>query len=104
MIDQLHERQVIAWERIAMALERISDTAKEAYGQLWPAKGPARDAVITRIPTEEENKRKESGNTNIPVDQWLGEFENEEEEIGPRERAFLESKHDASSEAAPKAG
>ena len=47
-----------------------------------------REAIISRLPTKEDILKKQTGNTDGPVEEWLGEFD-PEEEIGPRERDFL---------------
>jgi hypothetical protein len=88
------ERLVIAWEGIAQNLGALNETLRTAIDKQWPSAREFREAVITRLPTAEDRLKKETGNTDGPVDQWLGEFD-PEEEIGPREREFLARKGQA---------
>ena len=89
MTKEQDERLVAAWEALARGLGEWNEIARTAIGKQWPDAREARPAVVSRIPTSEDKLKKETGNTDGPIDQWLGEFD-PEEEIGPREKDFLE--------------
>jgi hypothetical protein len=102
------ERLVVSFERISEALEALSGTGKRFFDKQFPEPREHREAIISRIPTAEDKLKIEQGNTNNPLGEWLS-LDSEEEELGPRERAFLEvqakerSKLDASTKANSKA-
>lgn len=82
------ERLVVAWEGLAKAVGDLNETARLAISKQWPDARTPREAVFSKLPTAEEKLKAQTGNTSGPVDEWLGEFD-PEEEIGPREREFL---------------
>lgn len=88
MNSKQEERLVAAWEAIAKGLGDLNETARDAISRQWPNVREPREAVISRIPTAEEKARERTGNTTGPIEEWLGEFD-PEEEIGPREKDFL---------------
>jgi hypothetical protein len=108
MTKEQEERLVASWEAIAKGLGDLNETARSAIAKQWPKTRKPREAIITRIPSAEDKIKQQTGNTDGPVDEWLGEFD-AEEEIGPREREFLaaqgkQSKFVASPKKASKAG
>lgn len=94
MNSKQEERLVAAWEGVAQKLGDINETFKAAVSKQWPEPKPVREAIISRIPTPEDKIKKETGNTDGPVDEWLGEFD-PDEEIGPREKAYLDNQRGA---------
>jgi hypothetical protein len=99
------ERLVVSWEGIAREIGEFNATLKQAIGKQWPEPRERRDAVISKLPTEEDKIKVQTGNTSGPIEDWLGEFD-PEEEIGPREKEFLERRQSKSitrSKASPKA-
>jgi len=86
--EDREERLVLAWEALAAGLGALNEIARTAISKQWPDPREPREAVVTRLPTEEDKIKEKSGNTDIPLGEWLGEFD-PEEEIGPREREFL---------------
>jgi uncharacterized membrane protein len=80
MMTELEERFVAAFEQIAEALAGIDDTQKRQFAKQWPEPGKKREAVITRVPTEEDLIREEQGASDEPIEEW----------IGLREREFIE--------------
>jgi hypothetical protein len=80
MMTELEERFVTAMEQIAEALAGIHDTQKKRFAKQWPEPGKKREAIVTRVPTEEDLIREEQGASNEPIEEW----------IGFREREFLE--------------
>lgn len=90
MTKDQDERLVNAWEGIAEGLGGLNETLRTAISKQWPDPRKPREATISRIPTAEDKLKAQTGNSDGPVEEWLGEFPNEqEEEIGPREKEFL---------------
>lgn len=108
MTEEQDERIVMAIERIAEAfdfmagsLEAIANTAGDFHSRMFPGRKIGADATITTVPSEEELLRKSQGQTGESLKDWT--TLNEPEEIGPRERAFLEKqKKEAESVSGPK--
>jgi len=90
MNSKQEERLVVAWEELARGLGELNEIARIALSKQWPETRERRDAIITKLPTAEDKIKKETGNSDGPIDEWLGEFD-AEEEIGPREKEFLAS-------------
>lgn len=88
MTKEQEERLVAAWEGVARGLGDLNETARSAISKQWPEARQPREAVITRLPTAEDKIKAQTGNTDGPVDEWLGEFD-PEEDIGPREKEFI---------------
>jgi len=99
--DNLFERLVVCFEKIAGALEGLNETKQKQFQKEWPEGKAVRHAVVTRIPTEEDKILESQGIDGTPLDEWLSIPEEEREFIGEREREFLEEqkKRDASSQA-----
>jgi hypothetical protein len=93
--DQLRsfcERFVVSFEKIAVALEGLNDTHKRIYERQFPQRSEVREAVVTRVPTEEDRIRETQGASNVPIGDWLADIEEEEENIGFREQEWI-SRH-----------
>lgn len=90
MTEDQEERLVGSWEAIARALGEINETARSAISKQWPDARQPREGVITRVPTAEDKIKAQTGNTDGPIEEWLGEFD-PDEEIGPRTRAWDEA-------------
>lgn len=90
MTKDQDERLVAAWEGLARGIGEVSETLRTAIAKQWPDAREPREAIISRIPTAEDKVKEQTGNTDGPIDEWLGEFD-PEEEIGPREREFLDA-------------
>lgn len=88
MKEEQNERLVLAWEGLVKAVGDLNETARSAISKQWPEARKPAEAIISRVPTAEDKIKKETGNTDGPIDEWLGEFDSEEE-IGPREREFI---------------
>jgi hypothetical protein len=88
MTKEQEERLVIAWEGVAKGLGALHEIARTAIGKQWPESKPTREAVVSRLLTAEDKLKEQTGNTDGPIQEWLEEFD-PEEEIGPREREFL---------------
>ena len=110
MTKDQEERLVVSWEGIAREIGEFNATLKQAIGKQWPEPRERRDAVISKLPTEEDKLKVQTGNTSGPIEDWLSEFDDEQGEVGPREKAWREahgetgqSKPPARSKASPKA-
>lgn len=92
----LAERYLISQERIAAALEGLNETYRRAFERQYPQRKEVRDAVITRVPNEEDRLREAQGGSEArTLADWLSEVEDEEEEgeyIGVREREWLNAR------------
>ncbi len=105
MDEELFLRLVQSFERIAEALGDICVIQKRRYDRDYPERREPRDAVLSRIKTEEDLAKERQGATNEPISEWLGGYE-EPDFIGAREKAFLEEQRqrNASTQAEPQAG
>jgi hypothetical protein len=90
MIDEplQTERIVVAIERIAEALAGIYETKQKELAKRYPERKEPRDAVVTRIPTEDDRIREEHGASEEPIEEW----------IGIREREYLANRASAKAE------
>lgn len=87
MTPDQEERLVLAFEQIATALTGIDDTRKKQFAKQWPERKEVREAVVSRLPSEEDRIRAEHGAGSESLEEWLSTLE-EDEAIGPREREF----------------
>jgi hypothetical protein len=105
--DQMNafvERFVLSFEKIGTALEGLDETYRRHLDKLYPARAERREAVVTRVQTEEDRIREAQGSSAKPLDQWLSEVEEEEEEreyIGVRERVWLDGQKRKQTEEKP---
>lgn len=97
--DQLNafcERFVIACEKIAESLEGLHEIERNKFRRQFPERREVREAILTRVPTEEDRIRENiGGQSGIGLDQWLSGAEEEsdseqEEDIGAHEREWLQ--------------
>ena len=88
--DQI-DRLVLAWDRIGIALEGLHEEIKRAGKRYWPEPGQQREVIVSRVLTEEDRIRERQG-INIPIEQWLRNLPEPEEDpriIGERSRQWL---------------
>lgn len=100
-MSALAERLVMSFEKIAVALEGLDVTYRRHYEKLYPERKEIRDAVVSRVPTEEDRIREAHGASDKPVTEWLNDIEREEEDaqdVGVRERQWLEAQGRAGQE------
>jgi hypothetical protein len=66
-------RLVVSFERIGIALEGLHEEAKRAGKRFWPEPGQQREAVLTRVETEEDRAKKRLGlaDESITIKEWL---------------------------------
>jgi hypothetical protein len=91
--QELNEKLVSAIEGIAKALGGLHEEAKQAGKRYWPEPREQREAVLSRVPTEEDRiKERQGAGANVPIEQWLTELGDPEgadsEYIGEREREW----------------
>jgi hypothetical protein len=88
MTEDQEERLVVAFEQIALTLRGIHDTGQKEFARRWPERKEVREAVVTRIPTDEDRIREEHGaGGDEPLQDWLN-LPPEGEWIGLREQEF----------------
>jgi hypothetical protein len=85
---------VLAFERIASALEGLHEELQCAGNRYWPQPKEQKEAILGRVLTEEERIKKDRGNSDkIPIEEWLtnlGEHDDEEEGVvGDRSRQWI---------------
>lgn len=91
MSDQLEEaldRDTRAMERLADAFEMIAKLMAQFYDKMYPPKDEPRDVTLTRLPDTVDRIRQDQGASEETTERWL---RLDEEEIGPREKEFIES-------------
>ena len=93
MNEEIIERLVASLNIIASSLEGLHEEAKRAGQHYWPEPGQQKEAIFSRVPTEEDRIREQQGvGDNIPIDQWitdLGDPEGEAGIIGERSRQWI---------------
>lgn len=95
MTEEQDERIIIAIEKIADAydfmagsLEAIATTLAQHHAKTFPSKRTPAEATISRVPTDEDKLKESQGSTPGSLKEWT--TLDEEEEIGPREKAWLQ--------------
>jgi hypothetical protein len=87
------ERLAFAFERIATALESFNEEFRQAGTRYWPRPGQQKEAVLSRVPTEEDKIRERQGLADDrPIKDWLeelGDPEGEAEIVGERSRQWI---------------
>ena len=71
MTNDQNERLVVAYESIGKALEGIHEEVKGAGRRYWPKPGEQRESVLTRVPNEEDEARRNLGISDGPIEDWL---------------------------------
>ena len=98
MNDELFERLVLSFESIAQSLVGINETKQAEFAKRYPEQKVVREAIVTRLPNEEDKLLESQGIDGKPLEEWLQIPEDESEFIGEREREFIEEqKRNASS-------
>jgi hypothetical protein len=103
MNEDQEERLVTAFEQIATALTGIYETEKRQFVKQWPKQKKRREAVYSRVPTDEDRLREEQGASSQPIEKWYSTID-EAEVIGERERAFLAAEAAARAQVASAGG
>ena len=84
MTKDQNERLVLSFESIARSLEGLNETAKQAGKRYWPAPGQQREAVLSHVPNEEDEARRNLGISDGPIEDWYTLTPAEDEPIGER--------------------
>jgi hypothetical protein len=84
MTKEQNERLVLSFESIARSLEGLNETAKQAGKRYWPAPGQQREAVLSHVPNEEDEARRNLGISDGPIEDWYTLTPAEDEPIGER--------------------
>jgi len=104
MDENVVERLVVCFESIAKSLEGLNESAKRAGTRYWPEFKQPREAVISRVPNEEDKIKEAQGASDKPISEWLGELgdSDDNEYIGERTKQWIKD-HAVESNAGPKA-
>ena len=89
MTKEQNERLVLSFESIARSLEGLNETAKQAGKRYWPAPGQQREAVLSHVPNEEDEARRNLGISDGPIEDWYTLTPAEDEPIGERTAQWL---------------
>jgi hypothetical protein len=84
-----NERIVLSFESIARSLEGLNETAKQAGKRYWPEPGQQREAVLSHVPNEEDEARRNLGISDGPIEDWYTLTPAEDEPIGERSAQWL---------------
>lgn len=87
MTPDQEERIVVAWEKIAGALEGLNDRSERAFAKQYPDK-ERREAIGSRVPTPEDKIRENQGVGAKSDIEWLSELQ-DDRFIGDREAEYL---------------
>ena len=89
--EECFERLVMAHERLALAIESFVDEVRRAGMRYWPLPSQQREAVVSRVESEEERELRMQGarrrTVNEVVDPTVEEVP--DEFIGERTRQWL---------------
>ncbi len=85
MTKDQNERIVVAYEVIGKALEGIHEEIRLAGKRYWPAPGEQREPVLSHVPNEEDEARRNLGISDGPIEDWL----ELDEPIGERTAQWL---------------
>jgi len=73
------ERLVVAFESIGESLKGLNESVKRAGNRYWPEpKGP-REAILSRVETDEDRAKKSLGESDQPINEWLTDLGDPEE-------------------------
>lgn len=75
--------------RLVQSFESIAESLKRWCDHEFPERREPRDAVVSRIKTEEDLAKERQGASTGPISEWFGGFE-DKEYVGVYEKAFLE--------------
>jgi hypothetical protein len=90
MTEDQDERLVVAFEKISKALGGLHEQAKRAGKRYWPEPGQQKEAVLSHVPNEEDEARRNLGVTGERIEDWLDLGNPEDDEpIGERTAQWL---------------
>ena len=85
MTKDQNDRIVVAFELIAKSLGGLHEEVARAGKRYWPAPGEQREPVLSRVPNEEDEARRNLGISDGPIEDWL----ELDEPIGERTAQWL---------------
>jgi hypothetical protein len=90
MTEDQDERLVVAFEKISKALGGLHEQAKRAGKRYWPEPGQQKEAVLSHVPNQEDEARRNLGVSDGPIEEWL-ELGNSEDDgpIGERTAQWI---------------
>jgi hypothetical protein len=95
----------VSFGRIADALEGLHGAAKSAGYRFWPDPRQPKEAVVSRVKSEEDIAKEEQGrlDPSLSIEDWLA-LGDPSEWMGERERAFREAERQRNAGAKPNSG
>jgi hypothetical protein len=89
--DQFNERLLVSLERIASAFEGLHEEAKRAGAFYWPQKQVQKEAIVTRVETDDERELKMQGARRRTIEEVVDPNveESEDEYVGARTKQWL---------------
>ena len=90
MTKDQNDRLVLAFVDIAAALKGLHEEIARAGKRYWPEPGQQREPVLSRVPNEEDEARRNLGISDGPIEDWIAlpDDGDEDEFIGEREREW----------------
>jgi hypothetical protein len=91
-MDEIQEKRlVVAFEKIAKALGGLHEESKRAGARFWPEPKQQKEAVWSRVETDEDRAKKSLGASDKPIEDWLTDIGDPEgaEYIGERTKQWL---------------
>jgi len=95
MDEEREERLVVSFEKIAVALGGLRDELSRAGKRFWPQPTGQKEAVVSRVETDEDRARKNLGldDKSVSIDQWLAALGDPEADdigiVGERSRQWI---------------
>jgi hypothetical protein len=88
-----NERVILAFEKIASALGGLHNEVSKAGKRYWPEPGQQKEAILSRVPTEEDRiKERQGSGDDRPIKEWLSELGDPEGDagiVGERSRQWI---------------
>jgi len=101
-IINVAERGITAFESVAHSLAGLNVSVQKLARKYAPEprrQEDAREAVVSRVPTEDDKAKEAQGASDKPIGEWFNlDDDDEEEEIGPREKQIREQQRRAQAE------
>jgi hypothetical protein len=73
------DRLVVAFESIGESLKGLNESVKRAGNRYWPEPRGPREAILSRVETDEDRAKKALGDTDQPINEWLTDLGDPEE-------------------------
>jgi hypothetical protein len=93
MNEEVIERLAASFDKIALSLEGLHNEVSKAGKRYWPEPGQQKEAILSRVPTEEDKIRERQGiDDGKTIDEWLSDLGDPEGEagiVGERSRQWV---------------